>query len=122
MSAKCPRPVAHREWCSGFEFSGVVMNSRDWMSPVVTSQRSTRYGVSSGQSHSRWWEEIRSVPYGYRFAVMFGGGSEGNQLQKTLHIAHVSAQSTPWRWLRNFNEGLESSSSVFHCGRSSVRT
>ena len=88
--------------------------------PDVASWRSVCHGVIRGQFRSRWWEEIRSMPYGYGSAVMLGGGSEGDQLQKTLHIACVSAQSTPWRWLRNFNEGFDSSSSVFHRWRSSV--
>jgi len=42
------------------------------------------------------------MPYGYGSAVMLGGGSEGDLLQKTLHIACVLAQSTLWRWLGNF--------------------
>jgi len=29
MSVECPRPVARRKRCSGFEFSGAVMNFRD---------------------------------------------------------------------------------------------
>ena len=57
---------------------------------------------------------------GHESAVMLGGGSEGDQLQKTLHIARVSAQFTPWKWLENLNEGFESGSSVFHCQRSSA--
>jgi len=90
------------------------------MSPVVASRRSARRGISSRQSRNRWWEEIRSVLHGHGSAVMFGGGSEGDRLRKTLHIAHVSAQSTPWRWLGNLNEGFESGSSVFHRKRSSA--
>ena len=61
------------------------------------------------------------MPQGHGSAVMLGGGSEGDQLLKTLHIACVSAQFAPWRWLGNLNEGFESGSSVFHSQRSSAR-
>jgi len=64
---------------------------------------------------------VRSVPQGHGSAVMLGGGSEDDRLQKTLHIARVSAQFTQWRWLGNLNEGFESGSSVFHRRRSSAR-
>jgi len=60
------------------------------------------------------------VPQGHGSAVMLWGGSEGDQLQKTLHIARVSAQFAPWRWLGNLNQGFESGSSVFHRRRSSA--
>ena len=60
------------------------------------------------------------MPQGHESTVMLGGGSEGDRLQKTLHIARVSAQFTPWRWLENSNEGFESGSSVFHHRRSST--
>jgi len=90
------------------------------MSPVVALRRSAQCGISSGQSLSRWWGEIRSVLYGYGSTGMLGSGSEGDQLQKTLHIAYVLVRSTLWRWLGNLNECLESGSSVFHCRRSST--
>jgi hypothetical protein len=61
------------------------------------------------------------MPHGHGSAVTLGGGSEGARLQKTLHIARVSAQLTPWRWLGNLNEGFDSGSSVFHRCRSSAR-
>jgi len=35
------------------------------------------------------------VQQGHESALMLGGGSEGDRLQKTLHIARVSAQFTP---------------------------
>jgi len=61
------------------------------------------------------------MPQGHGSAVVLGGGSEGDRLQKTLHIARVSAQFAPWRWLGNLNEGFESGSYVIHRWRSSAR-
>jgi len=87
----------------------------DWRSFV----RST---MSSGELHKRWCELAKSRPYGHGSAGILGGESEGDLLQNTLHIAQVSAQSTPCRWSGNLNEGLESGSSCFHCLRNHIHT
>ena len=53
-------------------------------------------------------------------AGILGGESVGDLLQNTLHIAWVSAQSTPCRWAGNLNEGLQSGSSCFYHLRNDV--
>jgi len=93
-----------------------------WISPVVERSSVARCLTSSGQSRSRWCEELRSSPHRHGSAVMLGGESVGERLQKTLHIARVSAQSTPCRFVGNLKDGLDRGSSFFQRARNSART
>jgi len=87
--------------------------------PTVEWSKIARCVASSGQSRSRWREELRSRPHVHGSAVIFGGGSVGDRLQNTVHITHVSAQSTPQRWLGNLKEGFARGSSFFQWARNS---
>jgi len=91
------------------------------MSPVVDWRSFVRSARSSGQSRKRWCEVFKSRPHGHGSAGILGGGSVGDLLQNTLHIARVSAQSIPCRWAGNLNEGFESGSSCFHRLRNDLR-
>ena len=91
------------------------------MSPLEDWRSFVRSATSSGQSRRRWCEVFRSRPHGHGSAGILGGESVGGLLQNTLHIARVSAQSTPCRWSGNLNEGLESRSSCFHRLRNDIR-
>jgi hypothetical protein len=116
-----PKPVMRKNRRSGRKFSGAVMKPGVWMSPVADLMSSVRCDASSGQSRRRWCDELRSSPQGHGSAVIFGGGSVGERLQNTRHSARVSAQSLPWRWLGNLNDGVERGSICFHRLRNSAR-
>ena len=93
-----------------------------WITPTVEWSKIARCVASSGQSHSRWREELRSRPHVHGSTVIFGSGSVGDRFENTLHIARVSAQLTPRRWLGNFKEGFARGSLFFQWARNSDRT
>ena len=90
-----------------------------WISPAVEWSKIACCVASSGQSCSRWREELRARPHVHGSAVIFGGGSVSDRLQNTFHIARVSAQSTPRRWLGILKEGFARGSSFFQRARNS---
>ena len=92
-----------------------------WMSLVVDRRSVARSVARREQLRRRWCDEFRLSSHGHGSAVMLGGESEGDCLQKTLHTARVSAQSTPCKWSGNLKEGRERESSSFHHFRNSFR-
>jgi len=92
-----------------------------WMSLVADRRSIARSVARRDQSRRRWCDEFRLSPHGHGSVGMLGGESEGDRLQKTLHMAQVSAQSTPCKWSGNLKEGRERGSSSFHRLRNSFR-
>ena len=115
------KPIARRKQQIGRVFLGGIMKLAVWMSPVADRRSIARSVTRREQSQRRWCDEFRLSPHGHGSAVMLGGESEGDRLQKTLHMVRVSAQLTPCKWSGNLKEGRERGSLSFHRLRNSFR-
>jgi len=102
-----PKPVAWRKRRIGWVFSNGIMKLAVWMSPVADRRSVAHLVARREQSRRRWCDEFRLSPHGHGSALMLGGESEGDRLQKTLHMVRVSAQSTPCKRSGNLKQAGE---------------